>query len=70
MGRLCPLSAPGDGLFFRLAALMMFLARIRWLALVSWVTAGDWHLVSHGGDTGEVALDGLKMIPGDEAADL
>lgn len=33
MGRLLPLSAPGEGLFLRLAALIMFLARRRWLAL-------------------------------------
>lgn len=64
MGRLWPPSAPGDELFFRLAALMMFLAKMRWLALVFWLTAGDWHLVSQGGDTGEVALS-LKMVPGD-----
>lgn len=64
MGRLCPLRAPGDGLFFLLAALMMFLAKIRWLALVSWVTAGERHLDSQGGDRGEVA-GGLKMVPGD-----
>lgn len=64
MGRLRLLSAPGDGLFFRLAALMMFLAKMRWLALVSWLTAGDWHLVSQCGDTGEVAV-GLKRVPAD-----
>lgn len=64
MGRLCPLRAPGDGLFFLLAALMMFLAKIRWLALASWVTDGDRHLDSQGGDRGEVA-GGLKMVPGD-----
>lgn len=64
MGRLCPLRAPGDGLFFLLAALMMFLAKIRWLALLSWMTAGDWHLVSQRGDRGEVT-GGLKRVPGD-----
>lgn len=56
MGKPCPLSAPGDGLFFLLAALMMFLARRRWLALVSSGLIGDWHLVSQGGDTGEAAV--------------
>lgn len=43
---------------------MMFLAKMRLLALVSWLTAVDWHLVSQGGDKGEVAV-GLKMVPGD-----
>ena len=56
MGSPWPLSAPGEGLFLRLAALMMFLASNRWLALVSWLMMGDWHLVSHRGDTGEVVM--------------
>lgn len=42
MGRLWLLSAPGEGLFLRLAALMMFFARRRWLAFESkLLTLGD-----------------------------
>lgn len=58
MGRLWPLSAPGEGLFLRLAALMMFLARRRWLALESrLLTMGDVQPLSLGWGTGEVAED-------------
>lgn len=58
MGRLWALKAPGEGLFFRLAALMMFLARSRWLALESrlWMT-GDTQPLSFGVWMGEVTED-------------
>lgn len=55
MGRLWPLRAPGEGLFLRLAALMMFLARRRWFALESRLTMGDMQRLSLDGGTGEVA---------------
>lgn len=59
-----PLRAPGEGLFLRLAALIMFLARSRWLALESrLLTTGDMQRVSLGkpmgemGEMGEATLD-------------
>lgn len=58
MGRLWPLSAPGEGLFFRLAALMMFFARSRWFALESTLLGvGDMQRLSLGMGTGDVAED-------------
>lgn len=59
MGRLWPLSAPGDGLFLRLAALMMFLARMRWLALESrLLTLGERQRLSLAEETGDVTVAG------------
>lgn len=59
MGRLCPLRAPGETLFFRLAALMMFFARRRWLALESMlVPVGDMQRLG----TGEEAADLCKGL--------
>lgn len=55
MGRLWALKAPGEGLFFRLAALMMFFARSRWLALES---TGDTRQLSFGVWMGE-ATEGV-----------
>lgn len=52
------LSAPGEGLFLRLAALMMFLARRRWLALESkLLMMGDMQRLSFVVGTGEVTED-------------
>ena len=49
---------PGDGLFLRLAALMMFFARRRWLDFESkLLTMGDMQRLSFVGGTGEVAED-------------
>lgn len=63
MGRLWALRAPGEGLFFRLAALMMFLARSRWLALESrLLMAGDTQQLSFGAWTGEVKEDVCKGL--------
>ena len=63
MGRLWLLSAPGDGLFLRLAALMMFLARMRWLALESrLLTLGERQRFSLTRETGEVAVDGCWAL--------
>lgn len=65
IGRLWPLRAPGDGLFLRLAALMMFLANRRWFALELLglgLTMGDWHLEPQGGDRGE-GERGEVMVP-------
>lgn len=58
MGRLWPLMAPGDTLFLRLAALMIFFARRRWLAFKSMlVTVGDMQRLSLGVCTGEEDAD-------------
>ena len=62
MGRLWPLRAPGEGLFLRLAALIIFFARRRWLALESRVlTLGDIQRpsVGCGGDVAEDVFTGL-----------
>lgn len=59
---------PGEGLFLRLAALMMFFARRRWLALESrLLTMGDMQRLSLGGETGEVAEDVYRgLVAGEE----
>lgn len=58
MGRLWALRAPGEGLFLRLAALMMFFARRRWLALESrLLTTGDTQQLSLGVWMGEATED-------------
>lgn len=52
------LKAPGEGLFLRLAALMMFFARRRWLALESrLLTTGDMQRLSLGVWVGEVTVE-------------
>lgn len=58
MGRLGALSVPGEGLFLRFAALMIFLARRRWLALESrLLLMGDMQRLSFVVGMGEMAED-------------
>lgn len=70
MGRLWALKAPGEGLFFRLAALMMFFASSRWLALESrLLMTGEAQPLSFGALMGEVTVVGMDCLvwesPGD-----
>lgn len=58
MGRLWAFKAPGEGLFFRLAALIMFFARSRWLVLESrLLMTGEAQQLSFGVWMGEVTED-------------
>lgn len=66
MGRLWPLRPPGETLFLRLAALMMFFAKRRWLAFESMLaTVGDMQRLSLGVGTGDEAADLYKGLEKD-----